>query len=356
MEQSQNTTSMVDMFMHPVFRVKDSIIVEANYAALQRQITVSTVINDLLITGQDEYASFTGGYLSVSIMVGGVTYIAGIVRYGDSDLFHLQSEGVTPELRTLALAAQNINQPLSNLLSMTDQFFSQEAIRNDPAIKQQAAHINRNLYQLMRIVKNMEFAGGNSQAKNFVTVNFVGLVGEILNKAASIAASGQKQLHIKLPSDSIYCLADEALIKRALYNMISNALKFSPAESDITAELSHSKDILRISICNHIDCNARDLMSSVYFRYLRDPGVEDGRNGLGLGISIIQSVAAAHGGTVLLDQPDADTVRFTMTIAIKNKPGMLHSNILFFDYAGGYDHALLELSDVLSPSEYSDIN
>ncbi len=357
MEQFNNSTSMVDMFMYPVFRVKDNIIIEANTSAQQRDVTVGTSVTSLLVSGQQEYSEFSGGCLSLSLSTGGITYIASVIRHEDSDLFHLRSEHLSPELRTFALAAQNINQPLSNLLNLADQLFTDAAIRSDPEKQHQAAQINKNLYQLLRIAKNMQAAGEGNVAANLATVNIVGVFDEVLHKAAITASQSGRTLDIKLPSEAIYCLADSVLVERAIYNLISNAIKFSPAGSTIQAELTHSADRLRFSLQNQHDRRPQDLMGNVYLRFLREPGIEDGRNGLGLGIPMVQAAAAAHGGTLLLDHPNADTIRFTMTIAVKNnKPGTLRSNIMLLDYAGGYDRMLLELSDVLPASEFAEIN
>ncbi|MDY4507211.1 MAG: ATP-binding protein, partial [Candidatus Faecousia sp.] len=98
---------------------------------------------------------------------------------------------------------------------------------------------------------------------------------------------------------------------------------------------------------------AQNLLGSVYNRYLRQPCIEEGRNGLGLGMVLVRSAAASHGGAVLIDQPEGGGARVTMTIAIRQSTsGTLRSPILRVDYAGEQDHALVELSDCLPPSLY----
>ena len=74
---------------------------------------------------------------------------------------------------------------------------------------------------------------------------------------------------------------------------------------------------------------------------------------MGLGMVLIRAVAAAHGGTVLVDQPEESGTRVTLTIAIRQGgDAMLRSNILRVDYAGEHDHTMLELSDVLPLSPF----
>jgi hypothetical protein len=66
-------------------------------------------------------------------------------------------------------------------------------------------------------------------------------------------------------------------------------------------------------------------------------------------MSIVRSVAAAHGGTVLIEHPDDAGLKITMTISlVQPSDNILRSPVkLPIDYAGGHDHCLLELSDVL---------
>ena len=106
-------------------------------------------------------------------------------------------------------------------------------------------------------------------------------------------------------------------------------------------------------MCKNCSGIAENLRGSIHRRYLRQPTIEDGRYGLGLGMVLIRSAAACHKGTVLIDQPEDTGTRITMTLAIRrNSDPTLRSPILRVDYAGERDHALLELADALPTSLY----
>ncbi len=75
-------------------------------------------------------------------------------------------------------------------------------------------------------------------------------------------------------------------------------------------------------------------------------------------MTLVSSVATAHGGTVLVDHPSDTQTRVTMTIAIKKDNGTtIRSNVLRIgDYAGGRDKGLLEFAEVLTSDAYKNIN
>ena len=71
-------------------------------------------------------------------------------------------------------------------------------------------------------------------------------------------------------------------------------------------------------------------------------------------MTLVRSVDAAHGGTVLLEQTGGTKVAMTMAIR-KEIPGILRSPILRIgDYAGGRDLGLLEFSETLPSSAYEE--
>jgi len=72
-------------------------------------------------------------------------------------------------------------------------------------------------------------------------------------------------------------------------------------------------------------------------------------------MSLVRSVAAAHGGTVFIDHAEGRGSRVTMTLAItQDHSGTVRSPLIRIgDYAGGRDRGLLELSDIL-PSNLFD--
>ena len=346
MKNPNESMAMLDMFTHPVFCVKDGVIVRANSYAAACGVAENASFLPMLKGNKEEFASFTG-CISLGLTIDGVSFIATIFRTDEHDVVHLQNNDETPELRVLALAAQQLRAPLSEIMAVTESLEDRE----------NAGVINKNLYRLLRQVGNMSAAASYHHGRLYgmETANAVAVINEVMEKAQQLCNSQGTQLTYKPMAEEIYCRVDREMLERAIYNLISNAIKFSPAQSEVRAALAKTKGKLRFSIESRVDDPAMT-QQNLFMRYVRDASVEDGRHGLGLGIPLTQCAAAAHGGALLMDRPTENTVRFTITISTENRGGPVVSTPFpEFDYMGGWDHGLVELSDVLPASAYDNI-
>lgn len=358
MERPADPVSMVEMFMHPVFCVRDGVITEANQAALQRQIRIGTPVSELISAGKDEYASYKGGYLSLSLYVCDCTYIVTISRYEGYDVFHILSEYEDPNLRTMALVAQQLREPLASAMTVADRLFPNQALKDDPAAQEKIAQINRSLYKLLRTINNMSDAGicQALTSNNMQVLDIVSVFEEVLSRCAELSEQADRKLKFVRLNQIVYCPVDRQMLERAILNLFSNAVKYSPKGSTIRAGLTRNGSKLSFTMENDSAMLRDEQLGNLFFRYLREPGIEDGRHGLGLGLRMVQGAAAVHGGTLLVDRPTETGIRFTMTAAIRQSkentvrtPG---TKIL----PGGYDEALIELSDILPSDLYKNIN
>ena len=175
---------------------------------------------------------------------------------------------------------------------------------------------------------------------------------EVFDRISELVNASGLHLTYSGPKEAIYCLIAAERLERAIYNIISNAMKHAPAGSVIEAKLTHRGSKLYLSIQDSGAGIPGHILGSIYSRYRRQPGIEPHPAGLGLGMVLIRSTAAAHGGTVLIDQPGETGTRVTMSFTIRRSSDALRSPTLQIDYAGERDHGLLELSDVLSAEFY----
>lgn len=344
MKEKINGFGMLDLMIRPGFSVKENRIEKVNPAAEALLLTPGTDVRTLLLTGQEEYAAFEGGCLYLKLALSSKGCGATVTKVDGCDVFVLDQESDDGELRCLALAARELREPLTSVMIATERLFP----RSDPNTQEQAARLNRGLHQLLRIIGNMSDAGHCAVSSCQETRDIGAVFAEIFAKAQTLVEHTGIKLTYQGLTEEVLCLADSEQLERSVLNILSNAVKFTPKDSTIEATLSRCGRMLRLSVLDSGSGIAEGILSSVFSRYLRQPGIEDSRHGIGLGMVLIRSTAANHGGTVLIDQPAGRGTRITMTMEIRqNTGGLLRSPILRVDYAGERDHGLIELSDCL---------
>lgn len=360
MEHSIQNNEILDKLLCPAFVVTSGIIVQANQAAIQRGVQLNTEVSDLIAIGAEEYAGYKEGKLCITLSIQDISYDVTVTLSGNDHIFCLASDYAEPELRAFALAAQQLRGPLANAMINTEQLLPNATDWDNQEDKQALAQLNRSLHQLLRAVSNMSDTAHytNHQACRMQTCDLTGFFSEVLEKASCLASKAKYKLQFTLPRQRVYGLADTEKLERAVLNLISNAMKYTPQGGVINTSLRYSNNKLIFTIQDGGSGVDPQVRSNLFSRFLREPGLDDGRSGIGLGMTIVRSVAAMHHGTVLMEQPQNEGARFTMTLAVnQGADNMVRTPIqLPVDYAGDKDHSLIELSDVLSASLFETTN
>lgn len=359
MERKESNPDLLDLMIQPAFMVKDGVIVRVNEAAQKYFIQPQTQIAELLHTGKEEYQQLQTGCLYLTLSLGNMPCGASVRRMDGFDVFTLEQDADQSELQAMALAAQELRLPLSNVMAVVDQLFPIAEDSDDPVAGEKTAQINRGLFQMLRIVSNMSDAYRySSQTEPKLAIcNITGVIAEIFEKSAALLQFGNTQLTFENLNRPVFGLADQEILERAVHNIISNAVKFAPKGSAVKGKLSCRGNMLYLTVEDAGSGISGEVRGNVHARFRRSPGLEDSRFGIGLGMVMIRAAAAAHGGTVLLDHPENCGTRLTMTLAIRQDTGRLvRANTFTVDYAGERNHTLVELSDVLPSKAYEPKN
>jgi signal transduction histidine kinase len=355
MDQEINTLDMLDLMVSPSFCVKDRKIFKCNAAARSILLEEGMELIPLLATGRTEYEEYRGGTLYLMLEISGARWGASVTRVGELDIFVMEEAADRAELQAMALAARELRGPLAGIMSTADSLFPLEAMEDDPQLREQAARLNRGLYQMLRIIGNMSDAESYASPRRtqLETLDARVFFKEIFDRNQAMMAHTGLTLRFENLDRPLYTLADSEKLERAVMNMISNAMKFTAPGGTIEAKLSRRDKQLYLSLRDSGEGIPDEIRGSIHRRYLRQPGLEDSRFGIGLGMVLIRSAAAIHGGTVLIDHPEGSGTRITMTLSIRqDTSGIVRSPLLRLDYAGERDHSLVELAEILPASLY----
>jgi signal transduction histidine kinase len=92
-------------------------------------------------------------------------------------------------------------------------------------------------------------------------------------------------------------IADERRVRQVLFNLLSNAVGFSPRGSTVTLSASRQHDAVVFKVVDHGPGIPDEMKDRVFSRFETDPRGSEHR-GVGLGLSLVRSFVELHGGTV----------------------------------------------------------
>ncbi len=128
-------------------------------------------------------------------------------------------------------------------------------------------------------------------------IDLVELVRDLVMRLTPIA--DMKDLTLSIHGDpSVPYAGDPILIQSAVRNLIDNAMKYGPVDSAIEVSVFASPRP-QITVCDHGPGFPVDQIDTLTTRFQRGQNAEN-TIGSGLGLTIAQDVATAHGGAIEL--------------------------------------------------------
>jgi len=129
------------------------------------------------------------------------------------------------------------------------------------------------------------------------SLDLVDLVEDLVTRLAPVAEMQDIALTV-ISGAKVSVEADPILLQNALRNLVENALKYAPEESEITLEVFESPRP-RVEVRDEGPGFPPSQMHELAARFSRGENAKD-TIGSGLGLTIAQDVATAHGGELML--------------------------------------------------------
>jgi two-component system heavy metal sensor histidine kinase CusS len=127
------------------------------------------------------------------------------------------------------------------------------------------------------------------------------------------AVAAEKNLHLILEGAGAVS-ADRLMLRRALGNLLSNAVRHSGVGTRLRVNIGNRADAVSIAIENTGDTIAPEYLERVFDRFFRvDPSRQRSGEGTGLGLAITRSIVLAHGGTIAVESALGVTI-FTIEL------------------------------------------
>jgi len=129
----------------------------------------------------------------------------------------------------------------------------------------------------------------------FESVEIIRLVSDVCEKARAMAEAKRHVLRMSAPPADIHIMGDPASLRRVVWILLDNAVKYSPDGGEIEVRVHDLSEGCTISVRDNGIGIPADALPHIFERFYRADASRGQEEGAGLGLSIGQWIADAHG-------------------------------------------------------------
>ncbi|MDD5028853.1 MAG: heavy metal sensor histidine kinase, partial [Rhodoferax sp.] len=202
--------------------------------------------------------------------------------------------------------AHELRTPVSNLMTQTQVVLSQP--RSAPDYKGVLESNSEELDRMARMIADMLLLAKADNGLVLPQREAVELGAEVQALFDYFeAVADEKQLQLAL-GGSATVPADRPMLRRAIANLLSNAIRHATPGSTVQVVLTNTTQTTSIRVTNRGDTLPPELLERIFDRFFRaDPARARSSEGTGLGLAITRSIVLAHGGRITASSGDGIT-------------------------------------------------
>jgi signal transduction histidine kinase len=214
----------------------------------------------------------------------------------------------------LSVIAHELRTPLT-LINAYAEMMEISLTDLEPEMQQMLEGINQGIDRLARIISNMLDTAIIHESEVYLEIEPIKVNGLILQTCAELTSAietrGQSLMIKSFPSGSVSILGDQNRLRQALWNVLSNAIKYTPDGGEILVESTMRDDFVEIHIQDQGIGIPEQNKLSIFGEYqtLGDPRHHSSGEhtfkggGLGLGLTLAKGIIEAHGGMIWVESP-----------------------------------------------------
>ncbi|PJZ76575.1 hybrid sensor histidine kinase/response regulator [Leptospira neocaledonica] len=247
-----------------------------------------------------------------------------------------------------ANVSHELRTPLSLILAPVESILTDKTSSLSSNNIQMLETVHNNSVRLLQMVNSLldfsKFEAGKMKVELEPT-NISNLTQAILKDFEPSASEKNIRIQKEIPSSDLYILIDRYLFERIFFNLLSNSLKFTPRDGNISIILAYSEDQLYLSVQDSgIGISEAD-QKIIFKKFQQAEGSSTRRyGGTGLGLSMVKDFSELLGGSVEVTSKLDSGSRFEVKIpAEKVESGEKNPSSKIFSHSPQYSS--LEISN-----------
>ncbi|GJG95221.1 CHASE2 and HATPase_c domain-containing protein [Cupriavidus pauculus] len=222
--------------------------------------------------------------------------------------------------QTLHFLSHDMRSPQASILALIDlQSRPERALPQNELLHRIGDHAHRTLALADDFIR---LAQAESQSLAFAEVDLTTLVLDATDELWALAKARGIDLQLDLDGDGVTLRAAPALLVRAIANLVSNAIKFSPDGAPVTVGLRRLGPYMAIEVADQGPGIAAEAQARLFRPFSRVHAAgSDAPAGSGLGLVFVKTVAERHGGRVMLRSAAGEGATFSIWLPLRSRAG-----------------------------------
>lgn len=285
-------------------------------AAAETGLPWTVLVEGTASAGTNRFAGrrtvWLAGLGIITLLVVSGTYV--VVRAASRELAvaRLQSDfvsAVSHEFRT----------PLTSLRQLSEMLIDRPATPLDRRQSYYAA-LARQTERLHRLVESLLDFGrmeAGTSPYRLVPLDAGTLVEDIVRQFDADAAARGHEIRLQMPPAAGTIAADRDALTNALWNLLDNAVKYSPGSAVVWVNVAIENGALIIRVRDEgVGIPAAE-QHEIFGKFVRGATARAGNiNGTGIGLAMVSHIVTAHGGSVSVESQPGSGSTFTVRLAL----------------------------------------
>jgi signal transduction histidine kinase len=178
----------------------------------------------------------------------------------------------------------------------------------------------KNLLEIINNLLDVSRLEAGERSLNYEDIDIASLIGEVRMSLLSFASNKKISVEVKVDTSLEKVQADRTKLRQILYNLINNAIKFTPEKKKVTVSAFKKEEMIEIKVSDSGIGLSKEDYEKMFMPFIKaDFSISREYSGIGIGLYIAKNFIDLHGGKIWVESKGEKGSTFIFTLPMKRK-------------------------------------